>query len=90
MVEVLSPSMEAYDRGFKFAQYRMIESLQEYVLVSQTEPRVELFRRHAGGEWRFVESANIDAVCQFESIGCALALHDVFAKVEFPPPQPIK
>src|SRR5262249_15919391 len=45
LAEVLSPSTEAYDRGFKSTQYRKIESLQEYALVSQTEPRLEVFRR---------------------------------------------
>jgi Uma2 family endonuclease len=46
IVEVLSPSTEAYDRGFKSAQYRTVESLEEYALVSQSEPRVEVFHRH--------------------------------------------
>src|SRR5712692_7135469 len=49
LIEMLSPSTEAYDRGFKSAQYRTIESLQEYALVSQAEPRVEVFRRQDGG-----------------------------------------
>ena len=49
VIEVLSPSTEGYDRGFKAAQYRTIEALQEYALVSQNEPRAELYRRQAGG-----------------------------------------
>jgi Uma2 family endonuclease len=57
LVEVLSPSTEAHDRGFKFAQYRQLESLQEYALVSQTEPRVEIFRRQAPGEWLLSEAS---------------------------------
>ena len=50
IIEVLSPSTEAYDRGFKFAQYRTLESLQEYALVSQSEARVEIFRCQPSGD----------------------------------------
>src|ERR1700687_5113392 len=55
IIEVLSPSTEAYDRGFKFAQYRTLESLQEYALVSQSEARVEIFRRQPSGDWLLSE-----------------------------------
>jgi Uma2 family endonuclease len=55
IVEVLSESSEAYDRGAKFAHYRCLESLREYVLVSQTEPRIEVFRREENGTWTFFD-----------------------------------
>jgi Uma2 family endonuclease len=61
ILEVLSPTTEAYDRGFKFAQYRKIESLQEYGLVSQSEARVELFRRQPNGQWVYSDFAGLDA-----------------------------
>jgi Uma2 family endonuclease len=83
IVEVLSPSTEAYDRGFKFAQYRALESLQEYALVSQSEPRVEIFRRQPSGDWLLSESAGIEAVCRFDSVGCAVVMKDVYDKVTF-------
>ena len=83
LIEVLSPSTEAYDRGFKFAQYRMLESLQEYALVSQSEPRVEIFRRQASGEWLLSESAGMDAACRFDSVGCTVQVREVFDKVTF-------
>lgn len=51
IVEVPSDSTERYDRGLKFARYRQIESLEEYVLVAQAEPSVEVFRRGADGSW---------------------------------------
>ncbi|HEY9874367.1 MAG TPA: Uma2 family endonuclease [Candidatus Obscuribacterales bacterium] len=51
IIEVLSPSTEAFDRGDKFADYRQLESLQEYVLVSQNRMGVECFRRNAEGLW---------------------------------------
>jgi Uma2 family endonuclease len=83
IVEVLSPNTEAYDRGFKFAQYRTLESLQEYALVSQQEPRVEVFRRQSGGEWLLSESVGLDAACRFDSVDCAVALVEVYDKVTF-------
>jgi len=51
VVEVLSDSSEAYDRGDKFAQYRTIPSLRDYVLASQKEPRIEVFTRQPDGSW---------------------------------------
>lgn len=86
ILEVLSPSTEAYDRGFKFAQYRTIDSLQEYALISQAEPRVELFRRHSGGDWLFSEAVGLDSTCRFASVDCAIALADVYSKVTFESP----
>jgi Uma2 family endonuclease len=83
IVEILSPSTEAYDRGFKFAQYRTLESLREYALVSQQEPRVEVFRRQSGGEWLLSDSAGLDAACRFDSVDCAVALAEVYDKVTF-------
>lgn len=83
IVEVLSPSTEAYDRGFKFAQYRTLESLQEYALVSQSEPRVEIFRRQPSGDWLLSEAAGIEAVCRFDSVSCTIAARDIYDKVTF-------
>ena len=50
-VEILSDSTEAYDRGQKFAHYRRIPSLREYVLVSQHEPRIESYFKNEAGKW---------------------------------------
>jgi Uma2 family endonuclease len=83
LVEVLPTSTEAYDRGFKFAQYRALDSLKEYALVSQFEPRIEIFRRQPSGDWLRSESAGMDAVCRFDSVGCTVALKDVYDKVPF-------
>ena len=83
IIEVLSPSTEAYDRGFKFAQYRALESLKEYALVSQSEPRVEIFRRQPSGDWLLSESSGMDAVCRFDSVGCTVAVQDIYDKVTF-------
>lgn len=83
LIEVLSPSTEAYDRGFKSAQYRMLESLQEYALVSQAEPRVEVFRRQTGGHWLLSEFVGLEGVCVFESVEASVALSKVYDKVSF-------
>ena len=83
IIEVLSPSTEAYDRGFKFAQYRALESLKEYALVSQSGPLMEIFRRQPSGDWLLSESAGMEAVCRFDSVGCTVALKDVYLKVTF-------
>ena len=85
IVEVLSPSTEAYDRGFKSAQYRTLASLEEYVLVSQAEPRVEVFRRQPGGHWLLSEAVSLAAVCRFESLDCGVPLADIYDKVSFTP-----
>jgi Uma2 family endonuclease len=90
IVEVLSPSTEAYDRGFKAAQFRQVDSLQEYALVSQTEPRVEVFRRQAGGLWLLSESVGLEAACSFESVAVRIPLAEIYSKVPFggEPPSP--
>ncbi len=84
LVEVLSPSTEAHDRGMKFAYYRKLESLQEYALVSQLEPRVEIFRRQSSGDWLLSESVGTDAFVRFESLDCRIALSEIYHQVEFP------
>ena len=83
IVEVLSPSTEAYDRGFKSAQYRTIESLEEYVLVAQAEPRVEVFRRQSQAHWLLTEAVGLEAVSRFESLDCGVKLSDIYDKVAF-------
>lgn len=81
VIEVLSPSTEANDRGYKFAQYRQIEFLREYVLVSQTEPRIERFVRQADGRWVLTEHVGLDAICRFESVDCEVPLADIYENV---------
>jgi Uma2 family endonuclease len=55
IVEVLSPTTEPYDRGSKWQQYQLIPSLQEYVLISQGEPRIEIYRRLPSGAWEYTD-----------------------------------
>ena len=81
IVEVLSPSTAAHDRGDKFAHYRRMESLREYVLVAQDRVRVERFTRR-GEDWVLTELSQPDDLLRLDSIGCEVALRDIYAKVQ--------
>ena len=82
VIEVLSPSTEAYDRSKKFAHYRQLESLTNYLLVSQSRRRIEHFHREPDGRWLLFEAAGAEAALEIPSIGCRLALAEVYDKVE--------
>jgi len=83
IVEVLSASTEGYDRGAKFAQYRRLPSLREYVLVSQDEARMEVFTRGEDGRWVLTEAVGRDAMCPLSCLNIALPLSEVYARVGF-------
>lgn len=89
LVEVLSPSTEAYDRGQKFLQYRQIPSLQAYLLVSQHEPLLELFVRQDGNQWSLREAAGLAAQLEVLSLEITISLAEIYAGVTFPP-QPLR
>ena len=80
IVEVLSPSTEAYDRGEKFRRYQQLASLKEYVLVSQDKVWVEHHRRH-GAQWILSHYRSLEEVLPLPSIGCEVPLHDIYARV---------
>jgi Uma2 family endonuclease len=82
IVEMLSPSTEAIDRGIKFAQYRKFTALQEYVLVQVDQPFVEVFRRNAQGQWVLSEYTLEDRFC-FESLNVEIAIADLYQQVTF-------
>ncbi|WP_017325500.1 Uma2 family endonuclease [Synechococcus sp. PCC 7336] len=84
VVEVLSDSTERLDRGDKFANYRQLESLQEYVLVSQKQQSVELFRRDLDGYWKLYPHQGGDNI-ELTSIGFRCAIADLYEDVEFVP-----
>ena len=83
IIEVLSPSTEADDRGKKFAHYRRLSSLREYVLVAQDQVRVERYRRQ-GQEWTVTELSRPEDVLRLDAIDCEIALSEIYAKVQFP------
>lgn len=80
IVEVLSPTTEAYDRGEKFLHYRGIESLQEYVLVAQDRVLVERFVR-AGEFWTLSTIRDLDAPLELTSVGCEIPLREIYENV---------
>lgn len=90
IVEVLSDSTEAYDRGKKFAHYRALPSFAEYVLVSQKEPLVEVFFRMADGTWQLTPTRGREAIVRLQSLGIELPLAEVYDRVEFPEIVPLK
>lgn len=85
LVEVLSDSTEGYDRGRKFEKYRQISSLQEYILVSQSEPRIDQFIRQASGEWLLHETVGLQSKVILPSLGVTIPLSEVFANVTIIP-----
>ena len=85
IVEVLSPSTEAYDRGDKFRHYRRIDSLREFVPISQDWMMVERYTRQ-GNDWVLSDLTDPDQVLKLESIGCQIPLNRIFAKITFPEP----
>jgi Uma2 family endonuclease len=80
IVEVLSPSTEAYDRRTKSDHYRSIPSLAEIVLVAQDQPRIEHSSRQETG-WRRNDLTSLEHRLEMPSIGCELLLHDVYERV---------
>jgi Uma2 family endonuclease len=84
LVAVLSPSTEAYDRGQKSEQYRRLRSLREYVLVAQDRPHVEWYARQQDPQWVFSEVSELAGEVHFSSIGCRLALSEMYDRVKFP------
>jgi len=74
VVEVLSDSTEAYDRGRKFENYRQMPSLHEYLLVSQKEPRIEQFVRQENGQWLLREAVGLAATLPLPSLEIQIRL----------------
>ena len=85
IIEVLSPSTERDDRGEKFAHYRRLESLREYILIAQDIRRTEHYRRE-GDSWVLTEVSGPDATLVIASLSCTLRLSDIYDRVEFPAP----
>jgi Uma2 family endonuclease len=85
LFEVLSEGTEAYDRGDKFRRYLEIESLQEYVLLSQSSPFAASYLRRGDGSWLFTPAAGLGAVIKLQSVEIELPLAEAYAGITFPP-----
>ncbi|MDP2903206.1 MAG: Uma2 family endonuclease [Methylovulum sp.] len=83
IVEVLSDSTAAYDRGNKFAAYRTLESLKEYVIIDIPSRRVECYRRTPENEW-LLHDYLADELCPFPSLGVSMPLSEIFENVVSP------
>jgi Uma2 family endonuclease len=80
LVEVLSDETENYDRGTKFTSYIRLESLAEYVLVSQHAPIVEHYVRQGAEDWLYTRIEGLDNEVTFSSVGLVAKLSDIFNK----------
>lgn len=83
IVEVLSPSTEAFDRGDKFTYYKSIASFSEYILVAQHRPHVSQFIRQENGVWTFMEFNDLAESVRCASVPCVLALSEIYRDVVF-------
>lgn len=88
LIEVLSDSTEAYDRGAKFRLYEQIETFQEYVLVSQDEHLVERFVRQPDGTWTRSTVAGRNAEFAFATVPVTIPMAEIYENVTFPDPPP--
>ncbi|PYS89895.1 MAG: hypothetical protein DMF64_16490 [Acidobacteria bacterium] len=82
LVEVLSKSTASYDRGEKFEHYRKLASLAEYLVIAQTKYHVEHYVRQPDNQWLLAETDDLQQTIHLPAIACALALTDVYVKVE--------
>jgi Uma2 family endonuclease len=86
IIEVLSPTTKNYDRGEKFERYRTwLPSLAEYVIVHQSQPRIEHHLRQSEGQWMLTTIDGLRATMRLSSIGCELKLSDIYEGIRFAP-----
>lgn len=90
VIEVLSKSTEARDRGEKFSDYRANKNVKEIIFVSQHRPRVEQYVRQANDEWIFHEETDPAGLITLASIECTLSLAEIYERVQFPPPRQLR
>ena len=81
IIEVLSDSTEAYDRGEKFQHYRQLDSLMEYILIAQKKHHLEHYVRQPDNQWLFSETDNLQDIVQLSAINCHLTLSEVYDNI---------
>jgi Uma2 family endonuclease len=84
IIEVLSDSTEAYDRGDKFTHYKSIPSLKEYLLIAQHRPHITQYVKQEDGSWSYREVNELSASLHLPPIDCVLELSEVYRDVTFP------
>lgn len=83
LIEVLSPSTEAFDRGDKFTAYKSIVSFREYLLIAQHRPHITHFIKQSDNAWSYAEINDINEKVVLISIICTLSISDIYRDVEF-------
>lgn len=83
IIEVLSTSTEAKDRGEKFFAYQSLESVQEYILVSQNRPIVERFTKQKDGSWRYRATIGFESFINIEVLDVRLTLGEIYQRIDF-------
>ena len=86
IVEVLSDSTEAQDRGDKCHCYQTLEALTTYILIAQDRARVEVYTRLEDGDWRLSTFHDPDATVRLPAYGCEIGMADIYANIAFPTP----
>ena len=85
IIEVLSPSTESFDRSDKFRRYlRYNSTLTDYILVSQSLPAIDHYRRLSSDEWAYTTADDLQGSLNISSIDCVLRLSEVYDRVTFP------
>ena len=85
IMEVLSPTTANDDRSWKFAHYRRLETLTDYVMLSQFQPFIEHYARQSDNQWILTEVAGLNTTLRLPSLGCELPLPLIYERVEFVP-----
>ena len=90
IIEVLSKSTRAYDRGNKFREYKTLPSFMEYVLIEQTHFHAETFFREETDLWRNTIITDRTAALSLQSLGCAIQMADIYENIDFSPKPSLK
>lgn len=90
LIEVLSKSTEARDRGDKLHDYHALESVTDYVLIAQDKMLVDHYLKQDNGDWTLRSYTKPDEVIRLSSIGCELSLAELYAQVKLPPPRRLR
>jgi Uma2 family endonuclease len=84
IIEILSESTEAYNRGQKFVSYKSIETFREYLLVAQDRPSITHYVRQTDGSWLRTDIEGLDNEIEIVTISCKMSLREIYALVDFP------
>ena len=86
IIEILSATTEAFDRGEKFDRYQFWNpTVSDYLLVSQDQPKIEHYIRQSDGSWNYVVYRGLASQVEIKSIQCTLRLDEVYDRIVFPP-----